>query len=263
MFFSEKNLFFPKKKTAAADYVLSYDMFHVILRGKTTDCGVYMMKLNICAGLLLLSMTLLCGDSYSELMDRAEKLTAQRYEPNSRAFKIKSKELDEILDSEEPREEKIRKLKMFIREMEKLVAPEGKSETGRKQTGLDDPLKAAAARAESGDPDALFQLGMIYWNGKLTPRSVSTAVRWFRRAAAKNHQPARFMLAYSLLHGKGLIPDPKKSFSEFKKLYDEEFAAAGLPLGMLYYEGKVIDKNYAAAAQCLKTAGAPAWTLMR
>lgn len=212
-----------------------------------------MWKFHICAGILLLSMTLLCDDSYSELMDRAEKLTVQRYEPNSRAFKIKSKELDDILDGEESREEKIRKLKAFIREMEKLAAPGTRSAPAPKTAPPSDPLKAAAAEAESNDPDALFRLGMIYWNGKLTPRSVSTAVRWFRRAAAKGHQPARFMLAYSLLHGKGMIPDPKKAFAEFKKLYDGGFPAAGLPLGMLYFEGKAAGRNYAAAAECLKT----------
>ena len=46
------------------------------------------------------------AESYSELMDRAERLTAQRYDRNSRAFKIKSAELDEILDSEEDKEVK-------------------------------------------------------------------------------------------------------------------------------------------------------------
>ena len=152
------------------------------------------MKFYICAGILLLGMALPGGDSYSELMDQAEKLTVQRYEPNSRAFKIKSKELDEILDGEESREEKIRKLKAFIQEMETLAAP-GKKTVPPPKTAPPDPLKAAIAEAESGDPDALFRLGMIYWNGKLTPRSVSTAARWFRRAAVKDHQPARFMLA--------------------------------------------------------------------
>ena len=208
-------------------------------------------KILIGIWIVMLCLALPGGDSYSELMDRAEKLTARRYEPNTRAFKIKSAELDEILDSEESREEKIRKLKAYIAELEKLLGQEKKPEAV-KPAAPPDPLKAAVAAAESGDPDAMFRLGMIYWNGKLVHRSASTAVRWFRRAAAKDHSPARFMLAYAQLHGKGLIPDPKKAFAELKKLFDEGFAAAGLPLGLLYYEGKSCDKDYAAAVKCLK-----------
>ena len=107
-----------------------------------------MRKFHICAGILLLSMALLCDDSYSELMDRAEKLTAQRYEPNSRAFKIKSKELDEILDGEESREEKIRQLKEFIAEMEKILDASKKTESDPKaETNSSDPLKTEIGRA--------------------------------------------------------------------------------------------------------------------
>ena len=214
------------------------------------------MKFKFCIGLavMLSGMALCSGDSYSELMDRAEKLTAQRYDKSSRAFKIKSEELDEILDSEDSREEKIRKLKSFIQELENQMGmkPQTEPTKAAPTPHPDDPLKAAIAAAENGDPEALFQLGMIYWNGKQTMRSVSTAVRWFRRAADEKHVPARFMMAYALLHGKGMVPDPKKAFAEFKKLYEEGFAPAGLPLGRLYYEGGATGKNYAAAAECLK-----------
>ena len=111
-----------------------------------------MRRFYFCAGILLLSMALLGDDSYSELMDRAEKLTARRYEPDSRAFKIKSKELDDILDSEESREEKIRKLKAFIREMENRTAPGTGPAPAPKPARRSDPLKAAVAEAECGGP---------------------------------------------------------------------------------------------------------------
>lgn len=193
------------------------------------------------------------GESYSELMNRAEKLARKRYEPNSRAGKIKEAELDEILDSDAGQEEKIRRLKAFIREME--VQNDGLSgelpESGSRLRKTD-PLQTLKTAADRGDSDALYRLGVLYWEGKQVRRSLQQALTCFRRAAGKQHQPSRFMLAVADLNGKGVIPDEKKAFRQFRELYDGGFAAAGIPLGILYYEGRGTEKNYALAAECIR-----------
>ncbi|MBO4632996.1 MAG: SEL1-like repeat protein, partial [Lentisphaeria bacterium] len=191
-------------------------------------------------------------ESYSELMDRAEKLTAQRYERTSRAFKITSDELDAILDSKESKEEKIKHLKELISKLEKLEnqIPEKKSSPAQEKSG-NSFLQEIKEKAEKGDPDALYRLGMIYWEGKQQPRSLTRALRCFRKSAAQNHLPSRFMLALADLNGKGVIPDAKKAFRQFRKLYQEGFTPAGIPLGIQYYEGRGTGKNYALAVECL------------
>ena len=206
----------------------------------------------LCVLVLWSGLILRGTESYSELMDRAEKLMAARYERTSRAFKIKSAELDEILDSEATREEKIRRLKAFIGELESSRKTERQNPSSSEKSFpvSSDSLKDIEAAAAKNDPEALYRLGLIYWEGKLLPRSMSRAVRCFKPSAARGYAPSRLMLAVACLNGKGVIPDEKKAFSMFRKLFDEGYAAAGIPLGVLYYEGRGTDKDCAEAEKC-------------
>ena len=184
------------------------------------------------------------AESYSGLMDRAEKLTLKRYDPKSRAYKIKSRELDEILDSKEAREKKIQRLKDYIQELEEA----GDTTKGKK---ANDPLKSMKEAAQKGDHEALFKLGMSYWKGHQQPRSYARALQCFTKAAAAGHKNSEFMLALAVWQGKGAIPDPAKAFNLFGKLYRNGFGPAGIPLGILCYDGTGTEKDYAAAVKYL------------
>lgn len=189
------------------------------------------------------------SESYSDLMDRAEKLTAARYNAKSRAFKIKSRELDEILDSKETTEEKIIRLKNFIREMEKSSQESG---TKKRSEEAADPVKMLKEAADRNDPESLYRLGMIYWEGRLTTRSLTRALHFFTQAAAKKHQKSEYMLALANLQGKSVIPDPAKAFAQFSVLRRNGFLAAGIPMGIQCYEGNGTVKDYAAAEKYLQ-----------
>ncbi|MBE6373760.1 MAG: sel1 repeat family protein [Lentisphaerae bacterium] len=208
-----------------------------------------MKKFCLWCGLLLFGAAggLFGTESYSSLMDKAEKMTLKRYDPKSRAFKIKSRELDDILESSEPREKKIQRLKDFIREMEG-------DQKGREP---DDPLRKLKADAEKGDPESLYQLGVIYWTGRQQQiRSYTRALQCFTRAAAADHRKSQFMLVLADWQGKGVIPDPGKAFPGFEKLYRAGFLPAGIPLGIMCYEGTGTAKNYVTAEKYL-LAGLP------
>jgi len=210
-----------------------------------------MKKISLWCGLLLFGAAggLFGTESYSSLMDKAEKMTSKRYDPKSRAFKIKSRELDDILESSEPREKKIQRLKDFIHEMEE-------EQTGGDPHAADDPLRKLKADAEKGDPESLYRLGVICWEGRLQIRSFTRALQCFTRAAAAGHRKSQFMLALADWQGKGVIPDPVKAFKEFEKLYKAGFLPAGIPLGIMCYDGAGTAKNYAAAEKYL-LAGLP------
>lgn len=211
-----------------------------------------MKKLCLWCGLLLGAAGGLFGtESYSGLMDKAEKMTLKRYDPKSRAFKIKSQELDEILESGNPREKKIRRLKDFIREMEEEQNG-GNPHAGRP----DDPLRKLKADAEKGDPESLYQLGVIYWTGRQQIRSYARALQYFTRAAAAGHRKSELMLALADWQGKGVIPNQGKAFKKFEKLYKSGFLPAGIPLGIMCYEGTGTAKNYVTAEKYL-LAGLP------
>lgn len=187
------------------------------------------------------------AESYPGLMDKAEKLTQKSYDPKSRAFKIKSRELDDILESKEPQEKKIRRLKNYIRELEEESRKAGDHQSDR----LNDSLKALKDAAAKGDPESLYQLGIIYWEGRRQLRSFTRALQCFNKAAAAQHQKSEFMLALADWQGKGVIPNPRRAFSRFEKLYKAGFRPAGIPLGIMCYEGSGTAKNYAAAEKYL------------
>jgi TPR repeat protein len=56
-------------------------------------------------------------------------------------------------------------------------------------------------RAEDGDPEAMFLLGVAHAQGKGAKLDDMTAVRWFRQAARKGHARAKTSLGY--LHAIG------------------------------------------------------------
>ncbi len=52
-------------------------------------------------------------------------------------------------------------------------------------------MERLRARAESGDADAQFTLGNLYYIGEFLPKDGAAALRWYKRAAAKGHYHAK------------------------------------------------------------------------
>ena len=52
-------------------------------------------------------------------------------------------------------------------------------------------IDALRARAEQGDAEAQFNLGVMYSNGEGVPQDDAEAVRWYRLAAAQGYARAR------------------------------------------------------------------------
>src|ERR1043166_8278971 len=49
------------------------------------------------------------------------------------------------------------------------------------------PVNQLRRRAESGDPESQYQLGVRYQTGVLVPRDPAEAAKWYRRAADQGH----------------------------------------------------------------------------
>ena len=54
---------------------------------------------------------------------------------------------------------------------------------------------ALKEKAEKGDADAQFTLGMTYYEGRSVPRDYVESARWFRKAADQGHAIAQSRLA--------------------------------------------------------------------
>ena len=82
---------------------------------------------------------------------------------------------------------------------------EPENETGTDDD--DDSQPTLRVRAYKGDPEAQYQLGMIYLKGMNTDADPKFAVEWFRMAATQGHMAAQLALADCYTYGWGVEPD--------------------------------------------------------
>ncbi len=61
--------------------------------------------------------------------------------------------------------------------------------------------------AEEGEPEAQFNLGLLYVDGHGVPQSLAEAVNWFRRAAEQDYAPAQHNLGAMYGSGQGVKRD--------------------------------------------------------
>lgn len=66
--------------------------------------------------------------------------------------------------------------------------------------------------AEQGDPDAQWQLGILYHDGDKVPKDDALAVQWFERAAEKGYVRAQSTLGAYYWAGRGVPPDLSKAY---------------------------------------------------
>ena len=62
--------------------------------------------------------------------------------------------------------------------------------------------------ADTGHPAAQFNLGVIYADGRGTPRDMVKALDWWQKAADNGHHGAQHNLALTYLAGDGIPADP-------------------------------------------------------
>lgn len=108
--------------------------------------------------------------------------------------------------------------------------------------------------ADVGDPDGLYNLGVMHAQGEGGPREPAKAVQFYRRAAAVGNANAITNLAGHYYYGDGV----EKDLTEAAKLYAAA-ARAGVPLAQRYYgvmliKGTGVGKNVGEGADWLMQA---------
>src|SRR5437868_9531592 len=75
------------------------------------------------------------------------------------------------------------------------------TEINRKQ------VEELRAKAESGDADSEFRLGLCYDNGQGVAKDYAEAVKWYRKAAEQNLAEAQSNLGVCYYYGQGVRKD--------------------------------------------------------
>ena len=94
------------------------------------------------------------------------------------------------------------------------------------------------ARAEAGDAEAQYNLGMMYGNGRGVPQDDIEAVAWFRLAAEQGHAPAQNNLGVMYSEGEGVPQDDAEAVAWFHRAAEAGEASAQYNLGVMYYNGR-------------------------
>ncbi len=68
-------------------------------------------------------------------------------------------------------------------------------------------VKEFRAVAEQGAPDAQYNLGFMYEDGKGVVQDYKEAIKWYRTAAEQGHAKAQFKLGVMYGYGRGVIQD--------------------------------------------------------
>ncbi len=100
------------------------------------------------------------------------------------------------------------------------------------------------SKAQQGDSDSQYQLGMLYEHGSPeTPEDSTKAVEWFKRLADKGDRRGENALGIAYLHGYGVTEDDAVGFEWFYKAALKGYPAAQFNLAGTYYRGRGTPKN--------------------
>lgn len=91
------------------------------------------------------------------------------------------------------------------------------------------------------NPQAQYDLGVMYFKGIGAEKNPAIAYRWFYMAANQGHPPAQNALAVMLSRGIGVSQNNSEAYIWFMKAAEQGFADSQYNLGLLLSQGKGKD----------------------
>jgi TPR repeat protein len=105
------------------------------------------------------------------------------------------------------------------------------------------------AKAENGDAEAQFKLGVKYFRGEDVPQDMNEAIKWFRMAADQGIPEAQFKLGSCYYDGDGVAKDEAEAVKWYRKAAEQNLAVAQNNLGLCYAEGQGVTKDEVEAVK--------------
>ncbi|MBF0308919.1 MAG: CHAT domain-containing protein [Magnetococcales bacterium] len=125
-----------------------------------------------------------------------------------------------------------------------------------------DPYNAALEKkaavlepqAQSGDPSAQVKLGDLFLGGR-SPEDDAKAIKWYRLAADQGSAEAQAKLGVIYFMGQGVEKDYKEALSWFGKAAQQGHAGARYHLGLMHAEGFGVPRNPEEARKWFEMVG--------
>ncbi|WP_291317514.1 tetratricopeptide repeat protein [Desulfuromonas sp.] len=104
-------------------------------------------------------------------------------------------------------------------------------------------LEKIEQRASAGDPDAQFQLGQAYYEGKVLLRDPTEAARWYEKAANSGHSEAQYRLGLLYSRGDGVVESYAQAAKWLFRAARQDHPEAQCRFGAMLFEGKGTSKD--------------------
>jgi len=99
--------------------------------------------------------------------------------------------------------------------------------------------EATRARADQGDVDAQFALGLKYGPAGGEFQDLVQSAEWYRKASEQNHPLAQFNLGLMYAKGEGVPQDHAEAVRWIRRAAQQGDAGAQFNLGMRYHRASV------------------------
>ena len=106
-------------------------------------------------------------------------------------------------------------------------------------------------KAENGDAESQYKLGLNYIYGTDVPKDASKAAEWFKKASDQGFLPARRELGILLAAGDGVEPDMETAVQYLSQAADELDPSALYHLGLMFEVGIGVEKDLQKAVRML------------
>ena len=117
-------------------------------------------------------------------------------------------------------------------------------------------LDALQAKAEQGDANAQYNLGVMHAKGVGTLHEVAEAVKWYRKAAEQGDAQAQYTLGVEYDKGQGVPRDYAEAVKWYRKAAEQGDARAQFNLGAMYDQGEGVPRDYVTAYMWISLAAA-------
>lgn len=122
------------------------------------------------------------------------------------------------------------------------------------------PVAIWLDRAERGDASAQFWLGAAYESGRGIKRDLAEAIKWLGKSAKQGNPDAQFLLGQMYENAEGFSQNYVRAAEWYRIACEDRPDRGGTgqgcnQLGLLYLEGKGVERNLVEAYKYFKIAG--------
>ena len=107
-------------------------------------------------------------------------------------------------------------------------------------------LEALTKKAQEGDRQAQYDLGMVYYAGKYElPRNVELGAEWFLKSAKQGHTEAEFSIGRCYFDGRGVPRNRVVGVEWYRQAAMKDHIQATYELGDCYFIGEGVKRDHA------------------